>query len=327
MAGHSKPRFVILLSLILLLVGISARPIQQVTGEGDWYFPETKHVVSGDILDFYSHTQDYILKFGYPISDVEDHPVLPGVKVQYFQRARLEFYPNEAAGNRVRIASLGVWLYDGTDRGKSADLPFASGACRLFTQNNIAVCYEFLKFYDAHQGSTYFGEPISPLEEISNGRLVQYFERARMEWWPENPLGMRVVLTDLGTLYYTRERQNSGAMGPAIIQGEAPQAFQVKAHAFTARPLVSAISRQMVYVIVTDQSAKAVKGAQVMMVVHLPNGQNVNHRLNETQANGLTQAELVVGDVKPNQIIQVDVSVKAPDGAQTATTTYFRVWW
>ena len=54
-------------------------------------------------------------------------------------------------------------------------------------------------------GEAYFGEPISPMEVMPNGRLVQYFERARMEWWPEKPTGMRVVLTDVGNCITWRE--------------------------------------------------------------------------------------------------------------------------
>ncbi len=123
MIDRRRIRIPIFLTILIFLAGISARPLQQVTGEGDWYFPETKQTVSGEFLDFYQSTDDYMLSFGYPISGVEDHPVYPGVKVQYFSRARFELYPNEPAGKKIKLAMLGVWLYE-SNRGKPADLAY-----------------------------------------------------------------------------------------------------------------------------------------------------------------------------------------------------------
>ncbi len=189
----------------------------------------------------------------------------------------------------------------------------------------IAVCYDFLKFYDAHDGPTLFGEPVSTLEEMPNGRLVQYFERARMEWWPERPIGMRVALTDVGYMDYQRNHPVPNSNGPNNVGPL--HGYQIKAHAFSAKPLVSPNGEQTVYVIVSDQTSQPVKGALVTLVVHLPDGRNLNHRLDETEANGLTKAEFSVGDLTPNQVVQVDVKVTTPDGASTTTSTYFRIWW
>ncbi len=325
MTGRRRILIPIILTMILMLVGVSARPMQQVTGEGDWYFPETKKTVSGEFLDYYRNTQDYLIKIGFPISDVVAHPVLPGVLVQYFQKVRLELYPNEPAGKRVRLASLGVWLYDETNRGDPADLPYAAGACRTFTTHEIAVCYEFLKFYDNYGGADFFGDPISVMEKMSNGRLVQYFERARMEWWPEHPQGQRVVLTYLGALYMINSHLPPPI--PGDPKGPTAKQYEIKAHAFTAKPLVSPNSSEIVYVIVTDQTGQPVAGALVTLVVHLPDGTNLNQRAAETGPNGLTLADVSVGNLQPNQVIQVDVSVTIANGGETTTSTYFRIWW
>lgn len=42
----------------------------------------------------------------------------------------------------------------------------------------------FLDYYNAHGGQRIFGAPISP-EMENNGRRYQWFERARLEAWPE----------------------------------------------------------------------------------------------------------------------------------------------
>ena len=57
--------------------------------------------------------------------------------------------------------------------------------CGTF-DNGFSVCYAFLQFYDANNGSLFFGNPISFVEVI-DGRYVQYFDNVRMEWWPDRP--------------------------------------------------------------------------------------------------------------------------------------------
>lgn len=44
----------------------------------------------------------------------------------------------------------------------------------------------FRPFYDSNGGLRIFGYPLSPVIEVE-GRLVQWFERSRLEYWPENP--------------------------------------------------------------------------------------------------------------------------------------------
>ena len=67
--------------------------------------------------------------------------------------------------------------------------------------------------------------------------------------------------------------------------------------------------------------------SMVTLVVHMPDGTNVTHRLIETNLNGLTSENLEIGNLKPNQVIQVDVEVKVLDGAEATTSTYFRIWY
>ncbi|MBX6341055.1 MAG: hypothetical protein IRY97_01245 [Thermomicrobiaceae bacterium] len=72
------------------------------------------------------------------------------------------------------------------------------------------MCYGFRSYWRAHglefgdAGYSYreslalFGYPISE-EFQQNGVTVQYFERARFEWHPENPDPYKVLLGLLGT--------------------------------------------------------------------------------------------------------------------------------
>src|SRR5207244_3620922 len=72
-----------------------------------------------------------------------------------------------------------------------------SGAGRTFAETGQTVRGPFLAHWEGHGGLAIYGFPISPeLVEILDGKpyLVQYFERARMEYHPENPAGNQVLL-------------------------------------------------------------------------------------------------------------------------------------
>jgi hypothetical protein len=135
-------------------------------------------------------------------------------------------------------------------------------------------------------------------------------------------------LTDVGTL----DCENTCPITPPLDPGKSgtiPNVTNIElvAHAFTARPLVSPNSKQTIYVIVQNQFHQPQSGALVTLSLQMPNGQYENHRLDETDLNGLTQKELRVDAYKPNQIVQVIVKVELPQGPNATTATYFRIWW
>ena len=197
----------------------------------------------------------------------------------------------------------------------------------MFEAREIPVCFDFLKFYEEHEGEKYFGEPIAPMEKLPNNRIVQYFERARLEYWPENLPKMRVMLTDVGKIdcdiTCPKPDINPGPSDSIPL----PKNIKLTVHAFTARPLVAPNSSQTIYVIAQNQFLQPLSGVLVTLSVRLPNGQFQNHRLDETDLNGLSKIDLSVGGYKPNQIVEVTVQAELPQGPKAATSTYFRVWW
>jgi hypothetical protein len=267
--------------------------------------------------------------FGYPITDELDNLQKQGVQVQYFQRARMEYDPSLPKGQQVKLAPLGEWFYT-VEAGQPADFPTANGACRTIQDpagRDRAVCYAFLQFYDRYQADKFLGQPISDAEWL-DGRLVQYFQRARMEWRPERPAGQRVTLTDLGKLDFDISHGNPRDL---IATNPIPVVpFEIQMYAFSERPLLASGQQQRVYVIVRDQYKQPLKGIQVDLTVQYPDGR-VGRVVGSqpTNEDGVTQASFPVDNVRPNQIISVLVETVPNDLVKIkgSATTWFRIWW
>lgn len=153
------------------------------------YFPLTSHSLSGPLLKAWNTTGLMII--GYPVSE----PVLEkGRTVQYFERSRLEVWP-EHAGTKWEVQGtlLGTWLAEqkyGKERNNPAFNPLPEGLTSntpervIFGETRHSLAYGFKNYWDKNGGLWQFGFPISE-EFVENGYTVQYFERARFEYHPE----------------------------------------------------------------------------------------------------------------------------------------------
>ena len=166
-------KHILTLFVCLALLGLTAAPAaaRQMGGQ---YFPQTGHNILGDFLAFYQSVSDASTVFGLPITELFTTVDSSRLTVQYFEKARFELHPELAVGQRVQVTMLGQKLYH-------AGTPFVNvttaGACQVF--NGFGVCYDFLAFFNQHGGLARFGNPISAFEFLPDGRIVQYFERAR----------------------------------------------------------------------------------------------------------------------------------------------------
>jgi photosystem II stability/assembly factor-like uncharacterized protein len=145
------------------------------------YYPETRHNISPTFFPFFQ-SRGGLERFGYPRTEefVEE-----GVVVQYFQRARLEYRPeHRGTAYEVQISLLGRRLY--AQQGAVTIEPFESSPDqRYFEETGQSVSYAFLRFFNTRGGIDSLGFPISE-EFQQNGRPVQYFQRARLEYYAEH---------------------------------------------------------------------------------------------------------------------------------------------
>lgn len=156
-----------------------------------FYFNETGHLLKDKFLKFWQDNGQLPV-FGYPISEEFTEN---GLRVQYFERAVMEYHP-EYAGTKseIQLRRLGSEL--AKDRKDKAFAPVSPPVLSLvngklalppysyFYETSHTLRGEFLDYWKANGGLNIFGLPISE-EVIENGRRVQYFERYRLEIFPE----------------------------------------------------------------------------------------------------------------------------------------------
>ena len=316
----------IVFCILLLSHSLSGAPVLAQTDPGQvgdqLYFPESGHWVTGDFLRAYQSVPDPVMIYGYPITEAFQDQAL-GRIVQYFQKTRFELYPDSPPELKVRLSPLGEYLYSPIE---PLPLPENFPACRFFPETGFQVCYAFLDFFQANGGAAQFGYPISNFE-IHEGRIAQYFQRARLEWHPELPTGQRVVLGDLGRIYFDAMRENPARLLPAPIQDNRLLAvLSLQAHAFPQKAVLPLSGSQTFYIVVQDQNLQPVSGAQVNLAISLPSG--LEQRLTipaDTDKDGVVRFDYDYKDETPG-IAKIGVEVEYGDlEAQTSTT--FRIWW
>ena len=166
---------------------------------GAAYFPDTGHNLSGSFRGYWE-AHGGLSVFGFPISEeFQEQSSTDGRTyiVQYFQRNRFEFHPENNEANRVLLGLLGSELTRG--RGFPPGVPIPnSPTAQYFPETGHTLSDRFLTYWNANGGVAIFGYPIS--EPIQEGPyLVQYFERNRFEFHPENRPPYDVLLGLLGS--------------------------------------------------------------------------------------------------------------------------------
>jgi hypothetical protein len=165
------------------------------SGADTRFFPETGYSISGRFLEYWENNGGLAI-YGYPLSAEFEQELEDGNEylVQYFERARFEYHFENAYPNDVLLGQFGRRIHGG------ADAPAAQIVGALYfpqTGHNLSditadrrTVVNFGRYWENNGGLAQFGYPITEIieERLGDGRvyLVQYFERARFEYHPEN---------------------------------------------------------------------------------------------------------------------------------------------
>ncbi len=313
MMNRSRAFVGLLLALTVLLHAWA--PVQAQSADF-LYFDQTGHNVVGEFLKFYQRAKDPTLLYGYPIT--EQFVSRDGKTVQYFQRARFEW-----DGVQVRLTPIGEKTYT---QGSQLNV-YNPMACQMFPETGYPVCFAFLDFFNEYGGVEQFGLPISPFEYHDN-MIVQYFENARLEWHPWMPDGQRVVVGDLGYVYFDKIGEDPGHLDPSppydqtIVQ---PRVLSLVVRAFVLKAVTLSTDHQAIFVIVQDQNLKSVANATVDVKLHWPMGGEESYRF-VTNDNGVAIAIVEFSDQPYGTLVYIDVDVTY-QGLKGHTTTSFRIWY
>jgi len=190
-----------------------ALPVDDTTPTPSYGSP-TGHEVAARFQSFYNQSGGLPV-FGYALSG----PVYENnLFVQYFERQRFEWHP-ENAGTPYETL-LGRLGFDtaqaqgllATDAFQPKPAPSSDDSnCTYFAQTGHSLCLGFRDYWQSHglefgdagvsfrESLALFGYPLSDeYVDPATGKTVQYFERARFEYHPENPQPYQVLLGLLG---------------------------------------------------------------------------------------------------------------------------------
>ncbi len=279
-------------------------------------FAETGHYVCDEFLTFYD-ARGGLEIFGYPLTEAFVDPNC-GLLVQYFQRSRMEWRPYNPDPYKVQLGLLVDELGHNYPPVSSDQIPaFNSSTHHYFPETDHVVSYAFLDYFRAKGGLDIFGYPRSEFM-YEDGYIVQYFQRARMEWHPEAAPDSQIRLTEIGEIYV-----DEFDIDISPIAGE-PKELLLSAS--VQRAIIGRDEPQVVFVYVTDQHWDPIPGAIVLGVIHYPSGDQ-GCTFNPTDERGFARCEFdLLPTLPPGQKVVVDVNVAY--GSLTATTqTFFIPWW
>jgi hypothetical protein len=174
--------------------------------DGTRFFGETSHTLRGAFRAFWERNGGLPI-FGFPVSEefVERGEDGHDYTVQYFERYRLEFHPENAPPYDVLLGRMGADELAQQGRTWQTEFPRnePQPGCHFFAETGQNVCGLIRAAWragglelDGRPGKSeaeslaLFGLPISGLvtETLADGQQhqVQWFERARFELHPEN---------------------------------------------------------------------------------------------------------------------------------------------
>lgn len=168
------------------------------------YFPETGHNLHGAFRRYWEQRGGVAI-LGYPITEEFLAPSTDGNTYvqQYFQRARMEYHPENAPPHDVLLGLMGVAGTTGRTFPPAA-VTTTDGTALYFPETRHSI-RTFRAWWSANGGLSVFGYPISEEMQETNptdGKTytVQYFQRNRLELHPQE-----VMLGLLGAEWLTQQ--------------------------------------------------------------------------------------------------------------------------
>jgi len=314
-----KFRLFTLVLAVLLMLSVQSAFAQQ---RGSEYFPETGHNLTGDFYAFYTANPNARLVYGLPVTEAFIDPNT-GRLIQYFEKARFEYFAENMTGDKVRLTPVGKSLYEhGT---YVTGLTESTPNCYQQDNWDYPVCFSFHTFYERYGGESQFGRPVSGMEYL-RGRLVQFFEYAQLQWWPENQPDSQIIVANTGLKYFYANETNPDLLYPITNFSYYSNISEIQVSAFPKWAVISNGSDQEIGVIARDQNNAPLANAFIYVTLRFPDGSETEIKQLTTDNNGLTN--FTISNADSDELGTVEVLVRLTyNNLETITVTSFRIWY
>ncbi len=310
-----------LLGAVLLTSALAGLPPKQ--GDPSLYFPETGHTVRDPFVSFFNRTGG-LAQHGFPITDDFVDPAT-GLLMQYFENSRFEWHPGNPDPYKVQLGLLGDQLGYRQPPIPIGQIPPANDPnCQYFNETGHTVCLRFRDYWLQNGGIDRYGYPIGEWTKDGD-RIIQFFQRARLEWHPEKPADQRVQLTPLGRAYFQVAGLNPALLAPSPQSASLGQVRSLAARGAVMNSVAVSNGSQTGFVYVTDQLGHPIGGAAVTLVVHYPDGDQAL-TLPPTTAGGTTFVTFTIPSITAGTIVSVDYIIGYA-GVFTETRASFMIWY
>lgn len=305
-------RGVILLAILsLALIPVWAATRAQTPEQK--LFPQTGHEIAESFFEAYYQIEEPLAVYGFPITAItlskDDRTV------QYFSLTRFEL---DAEGSAVRTPLGRIYYEREQPEAIESNL---SGPCRLFEETGQQVCHEFLAFFLQHGGVEQFGLPLSSIA-WRDGRMVQYFEYAILEYRPDVFQNSNIGVADLGQQYFRDLHEKESLLRKNAIPVDV---LDLNIQAFVARDSTAQDYESMLYVIVKDQTRSPVADASVAFTIVYPDGTERHYGMETTNRFGFSKMR-IFPDVSVPGIVKIKVNARYL-ALSEETRTSFRIWY
>ncbi len=239
--------FRILALLVVALGFVVAKPAR---AQGDQIcfrnVPGIGSCISGRFYEYWRQNGGLPV-FGYPLTGEFEQRTPEGTfTVQYFERQRFELHPEKPRPYDVLLGRLGdeVPRRQGRDwRADPVPTTIPGDVCRRYEVTRHIVCGDILVYWFGHglrldnnpatsytEALALFGLPLMEAKQETNPDgfrvLTQWFERARIEYHPNNPDPFKVLLGRLGAEVLNGLRSTVG--GEQFSHNAATRTLQIE---------------------------------------------------------------------------------------------------
>jgi len=290
-------------------------------------FPQTGKTVRGSFLAYW-YGNGGLAQQGLPLTD-EFEEANPSngktYQVQYFERARFEAHPENTAPHNVLLGLLGAEQFGAQyPQGGPAHAGACASGTQEFAQTGHCVSPRFYDYWAAHGGLTQRGLPLTEeFAEVSpsDGKTytVQYFERARFEYHPENATPYNVLLGLLGGEQY-KARYGGGQPSPSPAPSTSPAPNPLPGAQLTISPQQGPNST----LFVLTGTGFAPNTSYFLQITNRDNGARIkfDNAAVKSNANGIISGGFSFGGNVPAGSYAANIATAADGGTILATTNF-----